>query len=77
MRRTTVTAREESLATLHAEARRRGVPLSVVFAEAVDEKAAAIRAARRPRVGVARSTDGKSAAELTSEPVSHPPSGDD
>jgi hypothetical protein len=73
MRRTTVTADDGSLDTLAAEARRRGVSLSTVLAEAVDEKAAAIRKARRPRVGLGRSTDGRSAAELTAEPVAEPP----
>lgn len=73
MRRTTVSAPAESLATLEGEARRRSVPLTAVLAEAVDEKAVAIRAGRRPRVGLGRSTDGRSAAELTAEPVAHPP----
>jgi hypothetical protein len=74
MRRTTVSAREESLGTLEAEARRRGVPLTAVLAEAVDEKAASIRDRRAPRVGLARSTDGRSAGELASRPVARPPS---
>lgn len=72
-RRTTVAARADSLDTLQSEARRRGVSLSAILAEAVDEKAAALRR-RRPRLGIGRSTDGLSAAELTSEPVAHPPS---
>ena len=73
MRRTTVSADHEALDTLEAEARRRGVSLSALLAEAVDEKAESIRAARRPRVGVGRSRDGRSAAELTAEPVAEPP----
>jgi hypothetical protein len=73
-RRTTVAASRSSLMTLEAEARRRGVSLSKVMAEAIDEKAQTLNASRRPRLGVARSTDGRSAAELTSEPVAHPPS---
>jgi hypothetical protein len=73
MRRTTVTADRDTLGTLEAEAKRRGVSLSTLLAEAVDEKAASIRAARRPRVGLGRSRDGRSAAELTSEPVAEPP----
>lgn len=73
MRRTTVTAEEEALATLRAEARRRGVSLNAVLAEAVEEKAAAIRGARRPRTGVGASTDGRTAAELGSRPVARPP----
>ena len=72
-RRTTVTADVDALATLEAEARRRSVSLSAVLAEAVDEKAQAIRAGRRPRLGVARSSDGRSAAELTAEPVAESP----
>jgi hypothetical protein len=74
MRRTTVTADEGTLDTLSAEARRRGVSLSSLLAEAVEEKAATIRAARRPRVGLGRSSDGRSAAELTADPVAEPPS---
>ncbi|MGQ0573965.1 MAG: hypothetical protein ACT4RN_07140 [Pseudonocardia sp.] len=73
VRRTTITASRENLDTLAAEATRRGVPLTVVVAEAVAEKAAGIRARRRPRFGVARSTDGRSAAEVTAEPVAEPP----
>jgi hypothetical protein len=73
-KRTTVTASRNSLATLENEAARRGVSLSAQLAEAVDEKAAGIRAAQRPRVGMGRSTDGRSARELASEPVARPPS---
>lgn len=72
--RTTVTAGSQALATLEAEARRRGTSLTAVLAEAVDEKAVAIRRARRPRVGVGRSTDGRSAVETAGEPIAHPPS---
>jgi hypothetical protein len=74
-RRTTVTARRSSLETLEGEARRRDVALTVVLSDAVDEKAAALRAARRPRLGIGRSTDGLSAAALTAEPVAEPPDG--
>jgi hypothetical protein len=73
-RRTTVSARRSSLETLEAEARRRGVPLTAILSEAIDEKARALHAARRRRLGVARSTDGLAAAELTSEPVAESPS---
>ena len=73
MRRTTVSADHEALDTLEAEARRRDVSLSTLLAEAVADKAASIRAARRPRVGLGRSADGRSAAELTAEPVAEPP----
>lgn len=72
-RRTTVTADRRELATLEAEARRRGCSLSAVLAEAVADKAAAVRGARRPRVGVARSNDGRAAADVAVEPVAEPP----
>jgi ribbon-helix-helix CopG family protein len=74
IRRTTVAASRASLETLAAEARRRGVSLSALMAEAIEEKASKLHASRRPRLGVARSTDGRSAADVTSEPVAHPPS---
>lgn len=73
LRRTTVTATQESLRTLEAEAARRQTSLSAVLAEAIDEKALAIRERRRPRVGLGRSDDGLRAADLTAEPVAHPP----
>jgi hypothetical protein len=72
-RRTTVSADAEALATLEAEARRREESLSAVLSEAVEEKALAIRRARRPRLGLGRSSDGRSAAETTVEPVARPP----
>ncbi len=73
MRRTTVAAPEDTFRTLEAEAARLGVPLGTVLREAVEDKALAIRSARRPRVGVARSADGRSAAETTAEPIADPP----
>jgi hypothetical protein len=72
-RRTTVTASADALGTLEAESRRRGVPLTVILAEAVDEKAARIRSARRPRVGIGKSQDGRTAAAVTAEPIARPP----
>ncbi|MBA2323075.1 MAG: hypothetical protein M3Z25_22335 [Actinomycetota bacterium] len=72
-RRTTVTADRDDLDTLAAEAARREVSLTTVLAEAVAEKASAIRARRRPRFGVARSTDDRSAVEVTAEPIAEPP----
>ena len=69
MRRTTVTAAEAALRTLEAEAKRRQTSLSAVLAEAVDEKALAIRERRRPRVALGRSSDGLRAADLTAEPI--------
>jgi hypothetical protein len=74
LRRTTITANRSSLDTLEAEARRRGVALTAVLAEAVDEKAATLHGSRRPRLGLGRSTDGLSAAELTAEPIAELPS---
>jgi Ribbon-helix-helix protein, copG family len=71
-RRTTVSADSEALATLEAEARRRGSSLSAVLAEAVEEKAFLIRRKRRPRVGVGRSGDGRSARELMENPIADP-----
>jgi hypothetical protein len=71
--RTTVNADASDLDTLRAESERRGVSLSTVLAEAVSEKALSIRRRRRPRVGVARSHDGRSAAEVASEPIARSP----
>lgn len=72
-RRTTVTASRSDLRTLESEAKRRGVSVSAVLREAIEEKARALRDSRRPRVGVARSTDGRSASDVASEPVAEPP----
>lgn len=66
MRRTTLAIDEDVLATLRAEADRRGSSLAVIR-EAFQDKAVAVRAARRPRVGYRRSTDGASAARITAE----------
>lgn len=73
LRRTTVTAPRSTLRTLEAEAQRRGVPLNALLREAVEEKARELRRQRRPRVGVARSTDGRGARELTAEPIAEEP----
>ncbi len=73
IRRTTISASSAALGTLEAEANRRGIPVSVLLREAVEDKAQALRASRRPRVGVGRSTDGASAADVTSEPVAEEP----
>lgn len=74
MRRTTIAARVDSLDTLEAEAQRRGVSLTTVVAEAIDEKAAQLRQRRRPRLGLGDS-GGRSlgAAILTAEPVAEDP----
>jgi len=71
-RRTTVSADSEALGTLEAEARRRGSSLSSVIAEAVEEKATTIRQQRRPRLGLGRSGDGRSARELMENPIAGP-----
>jgi hypothetical protein len=71
--RTTVTAAADDLRTLQGEADRRGVSLNTILREAVEEKARALRSRRQPHVGVARSTDGRRAADLTSEPVAEEP----
>ena len=73
MQRTTVAADKRSLDTLKNEARRRGVPLTILLQEAVDEKADALRRSRRPRVGLGRSKDGRTAADVASEPIARPP----
>jgi len=72
-RRTTLSAPIDDLATLEREADRRGVPLTAVLAEAVSDKAAELRTRRRPRTGVARSTDGLRARDVTAEPVAREP----
>lgn len=73
-RRTTISAPVESMATLEAEASRRGVALTAVLSEAVVEKAIAIRRARQPRLGI-EGSEGRSpgAAELTAEPIAESP----
>ena len=68
-RRTTVLVDEDALATLGFEAKRRSVPLAELLREAIDDKVLTLRTDRRPRVGVARSSDGRSAADLTGDPV--------
>jgi hypothetical protein len=72
-RRTTLSADSKALATLESEARRRGASLSSVLAEAVEEKAAEIRQAHRPRLGLGRSSDGRSAATTATEPIARSP----
>ncbi len=72
-RRTTVLLDEDVLATLGFEARRRNVSVAEVVREAVEAKVVALRAGRRPRVGVASSSDGRTAAEVTAEPIAEAP----
>ncbi len=72
-RRTTVLVDEDALDTLGFEAKRRSVSLAEVLREAIDDKVVSLRTTRRPRVGVARSSDGRSAADVTGDPVSDEP----
>lgn len=72
-RRTTVLVDEAALATLGFEAKRRSVPLAELLREAIDDKVLTLRTARRPRVGVARSSDGRSARDMTGDPVADDP----
>jgi len=51
-RRTTVSAPADDLATLEAEARRRGTSLSHILRELIEREAVSIRRARRPRFGL-------------------------
>jgi hypothetical protein len=64
VRRTTLGASHDDLALLEAEARRRNVSLARVLRELVEREAAALREARKPRFGVARTKDG--AAQIAS-----------
>jgi hypothetical protein len=73
-RRTTVNAPAEDLDTLAAEAARRGVPLTVILAEAIVEKASSLRQTRRPRLGTGASGGRSEGARgMTAEPVAHEP----
>ena len=74
VKRTTVKARAEALETLADEARRREVSLSDMIAEAVEEKAAALRRCRRPRFGLG-SSGGRSpgARIVAADPIAEPP----
>lgn len=67
IRRTTLSADADDLATLEAEARREGVSLNHVLREIVAQRASEIRAARRPRLGLARSGTGAAAAAAADE----------
>lgn len=72
-RRTTITAPDDALATLEAEARRLGTSLTAIAAEAIVEKAEQIRGRRTPRVGTGCSTDGRAAADVTAVPIARSP----
>lgn len=67
IQRTTIAAEAEVLQTLRAEAKRRGVSLAVLGGEILADKAAELRRARRPRVGVGRSGTGVSQQSINRE----------
>lgn len=58
IRRTTLSADPDDLATLEDEARRRGVALAQILRELVSEKARELRTSKRPRLGLFRSGTG-------------------
>lgn len=67
VQRTTIAAEADVLETLRSEAERRGVSFAVLAAEILAEKAAELRRARRPRVGVGRSGAGVSQDSVDKE----------
>ena len=67
IQRTTVAAEQEDMETLRAEAQRRGISLASLTGEILSEKAAELRRARRPRVGVGRSGTGVSRESVEDE----------
>lgn len=73
--RTTVTADADDLAVLRDEARRRGVSLSSILRQAVSQQAAAVRARRRPRIGIGHSGSGaaRAASQHPDEPYEATP----
>lgn len=62
IQRTTVPAEVDDLVVLKEEARRRDISLGSLLREVVEREAAAIRAARRPRIGVVDRPTGIAAA---------------
>ena len=68
-RRMSIVLDQETLATLTLEAQRRQVSVAQLVREAIETMAAGLQGHPRPRVGVARSSDGRSAAEVTAEPT--------
>lgn len=67
MKRTTVSADPDDLATLEYEAKRRGVSLTLVLREAVAEYAAEVRSARKPSFGIGRGGPDLSQASVDDE----------
>ena len=58
VRRTTLAADQDDLALLQGEAQRRGVSLAQLLRELVAREADELRTARRPRFGIARTSQG-------------------
>jgi hypothetical protein len=52
IKRTTLAAEADDLGVLKEEARRRGVSLAALLSDVVQREASAIRASRRPRIGI-------------------------
>jgi hypothetical protein len=77
IRRTTIAADAADLAYLEAEAKRREVALTQVLAEAVSEKANALRKGRKFSWGTGSSGGGFDAKIDTAEPVARPVNGED
>ncbi len=73
IRRTTLAAEAEDLATLEAEARRRGVSLARVLREVVAREAGEIRRRTRPRFGIG--TAGAGVAQLSARDEDSPARG--
>ncbi|HSR67514.1 MAG TPA: hypothetical protein VLU25_06195 [Acidobacteriota bacterium] len=58
IQRTTVAAEEGVLEALRREAQRRGVSFATLVGELLAKKAAELRRARRPRIGIGHSGSG-------------------
>jgi len=67
IQRTTIAAESDVLETLRDEAARRGLSLARLVGEILAEKAAALRAERRPRFGLGRSGGGVAQASVDDE----------
>jgi hypothetical protein len=72
VRRTTVAAREEDLATLSHEARTRGLSLGRMLGEVVAERAEEIRHSRRPRLATFRADASIAKAAEQEQPEARP-----
>jgi hypothetical protein len=66
-RRTTLAADPADLALLEGEARRRGISLASLLREVVADRAAELRANRRPRFGVVSVGGGTARASVDDE----------